>query len=75
MGKLLLFLCFVVCSTGMRLQSVNEGLQGMDLRQWYAWRAFHGKEYESDTEEQARMEIWAENMQVCSVFIYFYRSC
>lgn len=62
MGQLLIFLYFIVCSTGMRIES--EGLHGISqLRQWYAWKAFHGKEYESDAEEQARIEIWAENMQ------------
>jgi len=34
-------------------------------QQWQAWKTFHGKQYETDTEEEARYAIWRDNLRVC----------
>lgn len=33
--------------------------------QWQAWKTFHNKKYETDTEERARYAIWRDNLRVC----------
>ena len=33
--------------------------------QWQAWKSFHDKSYQTDTEEQARYAIWRDNLRVC----------
>ena len=35
--------------------------------QWQAWKTFHDKKYETDTEEEARYAIWRDNLRVCNV--------
>ena len=32
--------------------------------QWQAWKTFHDKQYETDTEEEARYAIWRDNLRV-----------
>ncbi len=32
--------------------------------EWYAWKQFHGKEYEDESAEEARKGVWAENHQL-----------
>ena len=32
--------------------------------QWQAWKTFHDKKYETDTEEEARYAIWRDNLRV-----------
>ncbi|XP_020631218.1 cathepsin L1-like [Orbicella faveolata] len=32
-------------------------------QQWQAWKTFHGKQYETDTEEEARYAIWRDNLR------------
>ena len=34
-------------------------------QQWQAWKTFHDKKYETDTEEEARYAIWRDNLRVC----------
>ena len=36
--------------------------------QWQAWKTFHDKKYETDTEEGARYAIWRDNLRVCKRF-------
>ena len=37
-------------------------------QQWQAWKTFHDKKYETDTEEEARFAIWRDNLRVCNTF-------
>jgi len=37
-------------------------------QQWQAWKTFHDKKYETETEEQARYAIWRDNLRVCKRF-------
>ena len=35
--------------------------------QWQAWKTFHGKIYQTYTEEEARYAIWRDNLRVCKL--------
>ena len=37
-------------------------------QRWQAWKTFHDKKYETDTEEEARFAIWRDNLRVCTRF-------
>ena len=51
-------LCLSVASCAvLKFDEYNE--------QWQAWKTFHGKQYETDTEEGARYAIWRDNLRVC----------
>lgn len=40
--------------------------------QWQAWKSFHDKSYQTDTEEQARYAIWRDNLRVCHSRMKYY---
>ena len=66
-GKKLLFvemkgvIAFVLC-----LSAASSAVLKFDeyKDQWQAWKTFHDKKYETDTEEEARYAIWRDNLRV-----------
>ena len=55
-------IAFVLClsvtsSTALKFDEYKQ--------QWQAWKTFHDKKYETDTEEEARYTIWRDNLRVC----------
>ena len=66
-GKKLLFvkmkgvIAFVLC-----LSAARSAVLKFDeyKEQWQAWKTFHDKKYETDTEEEARYAIWRDNLRV-----------
>ena len=57
------FLAFVICFISVASGAVLKF--GEYEEQWQAWKTFHGKKYETDTEEGARHAIWRDNLRVC----------
>lgn len=60
-GVIAFVLCLSVASSAvLKYDEYND--------QWQAWKTFHGKIYEIDTEEEARYAIWRDNLRVCKRF-------
>ena len=60
-GVIAFVLCLSVASSAvLKYDEYND--------QWQAWKTFHGKIYETDTEEEARYAIWRDNLRVCKRF-------
>ena len=57
-GAIVFLLCLSVASSAvLKFDEYKE--------QWLAWKTFHGKQYNTDTEEGARYAIWRDNLRVC----------
>lgn len=60
-GKMKVVVAFVLCVSVASCAV----LQFDDYKeQWQAWKTFHGKQYETDTQEAARYAIWRDNLRV-----------
>ena len=60
-GVIAFVLCLSVASSAvLKYDEYND--------QWQAWKTFHGKIDETDTEEEARYAIWRDNLRVCKRF-------
>ena len=56
-GAIAILLCLSVASSAvLKFDEYKE--------QWLAWKTFHGKQYDTDTEEGARYAIWRDNLRV-----------
>lgn len=63
-GKMKVVVAFVLCVSVASCAV----LQFDDYKeQWQAWKTFHGKQYETDTQEAARYAIWRDNLRVCKL--------
>ena len=58
MKEYLAFLCCLALASGFVVKIED------DVVQWKAWKAFHGKSYSTETEENARRAIWRDNLKV-----------
>ena len=58
MEQYLALLCCLALASGFVVK-IND-----DEVQWKAWKAFHGKSYKTETEENARKSIWRDNLKV-----------
>ncbi|XP_068722613.1 cathepsin L-like [Montipora capricornis] len=57
MKEYLAFLCCLPLASGFVVKIDD------DVVQWKAWKAFHGKSYTTETEENARRAIWRDNLK------------
>lgn len=57
MEQYLALLCCLALASGFVVK-IND-----DEVQWKAWKAFHGKSYKTETEENARKSIWRDNLK------------
>ena len=55
------FIAFVLC---LAFASGHILKFGEYEEQWQAWKSFHDKKYETDTQEEARYAIWRDNLRV-----------
>lgn len=59
------FLAFVVCLVATNGYIPNYGEYETE---WLAWKSFHNKKYETQREEDARHDIWWDNLKVSFKF-------
>ena len=55
------FIAFVLC---LAFASGHILKFGEYEEQWQAWKSFHDKKYETETQEEARYAIWRDNLRV-----------
>ena len=58
------FLAFVLCVVATSGHVLKFGEYE---EQWLAWKSFHDKKYETQTQEDARHAIWRDNLRVSVV--------
>ena len=58
------FLAFVLCVVATSGDVLKFGEYE---EQWLAWKSFHDKKYETQTQEDARYAIWRDNLRVSVV--------
>lgn len=55
---------FVLCFSVASCAVLKQELKFDEYKdQWRAWKTFHGKQYETDTQEEARYAIWRDNLR------------